>query len=38
VADLAPIGVSCPPFAGYVDRLVAFYREKKGQVRREAMV
>ena len=38
LADLAPLAVSCPPFADYVDRLVAFYREKKGQVRREAMI
>jgi thioester reductase-like protein len=36
--ELAALGVQCPRFESYVDRLVAFYREKKGQVRREAMV
>jgi thioester reductase-like protein len=36
--DLGPMGVSCPPFASYVDRLVRFYREKKADVRRSAMV
>jgi thioester reductase-like protein len=36
--DLGPMGVSCPPFATYVDRLVRFYREKKAEVRRAAMI
>jgi thioester reductase-like protein len=36
--DLAALGVRCPRFESYVDRLVVFYREKKGEVRREAMV
>lgn len=37
-ADLATHGVACPRFADYVQRLVAFYLEKKGRVRREAMI
>ena len=36
--DLGPMGVRCPPFASYVDRLVRFYREKKAEVRRGAMI
>jgi thioester reductase-like protein len=36
--DLEPLGVSCPPFASYVDRLVSFYRAKKAEVRRGAMI
>jgi thioester reductase-like protein len=36
-ADLGMLGVACPRFADYVDRLVAFYRTHRGQVRREAM-
>jgi thioester reductase-like protein len=36
--DLAAFGVSCPRFSDYAQRLVAFYREKKGQVRRGAMI
>jgi thioester reductase-like protein len=36
--DLAALGVRCPRVPEYVDRLVAFYRERKGQVRREAMI
>lgn len=36
--DLLPLGVRCPSLPEYVDRLVAFYREKAGRVRREAMV
>ena len=35
---LAAVGVACPRFPDYVPRLVAFYREKKGQIRRAAMV
>jgi thioester reductase-like protein len=38
LGDLEPMGVRCPPFAGYVDRLVQFYREKKAEVRRGAMI
>ena len=29
-ADLAGSGIACPPFASYVDRLVAFVREHPG--------
>ncbi|HVR71182.1 MAG TPA: SDR family oxidoreductase [Vicinamibacteria bacterium] len=36
--DLEPLGVRCPPFASYVDRLVRFYRDKKAEVRRSAMI
>jgi thioester reductase-like protein len=36
--DLAPFDVRCPPFAAYVDRLVKFYREKKAEIRRSAMI
>lgn len=36
--DLEPIAVRCPPFASYVDRLVGFYRAKKTEVRRSAMI
>ncbi len=37
-AALEPLGVVCPPFRSYVQRLVSFYLEKQGSVRREAMV
>lgn len=37
-SDLAAHGVSCPRFTDYVQRLVAFYLEKKGRIRREAMI
>jgi thioester reductase-like protein len=37
-ADLAKAGVACPPFASYVDRLVAFYEGHRDTVRRGAMV
>lgn len=38
-ADLAALGVRCPRFGDYAQRLVAFYKSKKeGQVRREAMI
>ncbi len=38
-ADLATLGVRCPRFGDYAQRLVAFYKSKKeGQVRREAMI
>jgi thioester reductase-like protein len=36
--DLAALGLRCPRLPDYLDRLVAFYRERKGTVRREAMV
>jgi hypothetical protein len=38
VRDLEPMGVRCPPFASYVEKLVSFYREKKAEVRRTAMI
>lgn len=37
-ADLGLLGIACPRFPEYVDRLVAFYRTRKGEVRREAMI
>ncbi len=37
-ADLRALGVVCPRFPDYVARLVAFYLEQKGRVRREAMI
>jgi nucleoside-diphosphate-sugar epimerase len=37
-ADLSALGVFCPRFSDYAQRLVAFYLEKKGRVRREAMI
>jgi thioester reductase-like protein len=36
--DLAALGVSCPRFPDYVDRLVAFYRAHPDGVRRSAMI
>jgi thioester reductase-like protein len=36
--DLGARGVTCPRLPDYVGRLVDFYRQKKGQVRRSAMV
>ncbi|HQR68301.1 MAG TPA: SDR family oxidoreductase [Thermoanaerobaculia bacterium] len=36
--DLARFGVSCPPFADYVQTLVAFWRKKKSEITRGAMV
>ena len=36
--DLGPLGVRCPALPDYMDRLVAFYLQKRGQVRKEAMV
>lgn len=35
--DLQKLGVRCPRFQAYAQRLVAFYLEKQGSVRREAM-
>ena len=36
-AGLALLGISCPRLPDYVDRLVAFFRAQRGQVRRDAM-
>jgi thioester reductase-like protein len=36
--DLGAAGVRCPRLADYVGRLVAFYKENRGTVRRAAMV
>ena len=36
--DLSLLGVSCPRLPDYADRLVAFYRSHRGDVRTEAMV
>jgi nucleoside-diphosphate-sugar epimerase len=36
--DLASLGLTCPPIEAYVDRLVAFYRAHRHEVRRTAMV
>jgi hypothetical protein len=36
--DLADFGIACPRFSEYADRLMAFYKERRGQVRREAMI
>jgi len=35
---LAAFGLECPRLPDYADRLVAFYRQRRGDVRREAMV
>jgi thioester reductase-like protein len=35
---LAAFGLECPRLGDYVDRLVSFYRQHRGAVRREAMV
>jgi len=35
---LAALGLECPRLPDYADRLVAFYRERRGTIRREAMV
>lgn len=37
-AELSALGIACPRFPDYVDRLVAFYLAQRGNVRREAMV
>ena len=37
-ADLGALGVSCPRLPDYVGRLVSFYREHRGDVRRTAMI
>ena len=36
--DLAPLGIACPRFPDYADRLIAFYKARRDQVRREAMI
>jgi thioester reductase-like protein len=36
--DLGALGVRCPPLPEYIDRLVAFFKQRRGQVRHEAMV
>ncbi len=36
--DLARFGVACPPFAGYVQKLVAFWKKKRSEVTRGAMI
>jgi hypothetical protein len=36
--DLAPLDVRCPALPDYADRLVAFWRAKRGEVRRQAMI
>jgi thioester reductase-like protein len=36
--DLAALGLACPPLRTYVDRLVEFYRARRGEIRRAAMV
>jgi thioester reductase-like protein len=35
---LSALGLECPRLADYADRLVSFYLQKRGAVRREAMV
>jgi uncharacterized protein YbjT (DUF2867 family) len=35
---LGEMGLQCPPLPDYAHRLVEFYRERRGTVRREAMV
>jgi len=35
---LGAFGLSCPRFPDYVDRLVAFYKRKRGEVRTTAML
>lgn len=35
---LSALGLECPRLPDYADRLVAFYKQKRGEVRREAMV
>ena len=36
-ADLTMLGVACPTLPEYADRLVSFYKARRGQVRTEAM-
>jgi thioester reductase-like protein len=37
-AELERLGVRCPRFLDYAQRLVAFYRDKEHQIRRSAMI
>jgi nucleoside-diphosphate-sugar epimerase len=37
-ADLAILGLSCPPVESYIDVIVRFFRENRNQVRKTAMV
>jgi len=37
-ADLARFGIVCPPFREYVQRLVAFWKKKKAEITRGAMI
>ena len=36
--DLQAFGIACPRFPEYAPRLITFYLNKKGQIRREAMI
>ena len=36
--DLARFGLECPPFRSYVQRLVAFWKKKKTEITRGAMI
>jgi thioester reductase-like protein len=36
--DLAAFDIACPRFPDYAEKLVAFYQEKRGEVRRTAMI
>lgn len=36
--DLSALGIECPRLKDYVPRLVAFYKDQRDQVRREAMI
>jgi thioester reductase-like protein len=36
--DLARFGLECPPFRSYVQRLVAFWKKKKAEITRGAMI
>jgi thioester reductase-like protein len=36
--DLARFGIECPPFRSYVQRLVAFWKKKKTEITRGAMI
>ena len=37
-ADLATLGLGCPPVESYIDRIVAFFRANRDSVRKTAMV
>ena len=38
VKDLARFGLACPPFRSYVQRLVAFWKKKRAEITRGAMI